>query len=218
MNNRQSKEFLHMKIQKRVNEAKCKALIDDKLLSNVFSQDITQMHYESMHRKLEMAYISKKLSHAHNKYVSKALDQYSGALKSNKLLLETVNSHVNKLVDKEKDLMELQEETILGLKDAMDVEIDSIMDDNSDKTLEKYIEFLAPSVPSDSVEQESPKPERRKSLCFSNVEIKTIDDVENEKQSTCVNDSNSDSNSNDSPSRSTEDLPEFQANQDMLTI
>ena len=218
-NNRQSKEFLHMKIQNRVNEAKCKALINDKLLSNVFSQDITQMHYESMHRKLEMAYISKQLSHAHNKYVSKALDQYAGVLKSNTVLLETVQTHVQKLTDKERDMMVLQEETLLELKNAMTIESDPIIEDSDDTVLENYVHMLAPSVPSDSVEQKSsPLPERRKSLCFSNVEIKTIDDVENEKQSTCVNDSNSDSNSNDSPSRSTEDLPEFQANQDMLTI
>ena len=227
MNSKQSKEFLHMKIQNRVNEAKCKALINDKLLSNVFSQDITQMHYESMHRKLEMAYISKQLSHAHNKYVSKALDQYAGVLKSNTVLLEKVQDHVQKLTDKERDLMDLQEETLLELKTAMTIETDSIIEENSDTTVvENYIQLLAPSVPSDSVEQKSsPLPERRKVLAFSNIEIKTIDDVENEKQlhvnesySETENITNTDSNCDDSHSRSTEDLPDLEVDTNRLSI
>ena len=226
MNSKQSKEFLHMKIQNRVNEAKCKALINDKLLSNVFSQDITQMHYESMHRKLEMAYISKQLSHAHNKYVSKALDQYAGVLKSNTVLLETVQTHVQKLTDKERDMMVLQEETLLELKNAMTIESDPIIEDSDDTVLENYVHMLAPSVPSDSVEQKSsPLPERRKILSFSNIEIKTIDDVENEKHlhidessSEHKNVTNTDSNCDDNHSRSMEDLPDLEVDTNRLSI
>lgn len=173
MDKQQARQFLGMKLQARINEAKCKALIDDKLLSNLFSQDIQQMHYESVHKKLEMAYILKKLSVAHNKYLCNALEQYSKAIKSNKQLLNTVNAQINGLIDKEKDLLELREETLLGVKETMDIEFNSILSDQQTEEDTILTESL-PSVP-------TAPPEPKKTLTFGNVIIKTVDEIENEK-------------------------------------
>lgn len=176
MNRQQARQFLNTKLQARVNEAKCKALIDDKLLANLFSQDIQQMHYETMHKKIEMAYVSKKLTVAHNKFLVTALEQYGKAIKSNKELLKTLNSQVNQLMDKEKDLLELREETILGVKEAMDVEVNSILDDDNKPTPPGEFD-LTLTLPHTPVEE----PSRKKELCFGDVIIKTIDEAEEEK-------------------------------------
>ena len=177
MDKKQARHFLNMKLQTRVNEAKCKALINDKLLSNLFSQDIQQMHYETIHKKLEMAYAIKKLSNAHNRYLAQILQQYSSAIKSNKSLLSTINGHLNHLMDKEKDLLELREETILGVKDAMDVEINSVLEDEAQNDLSANVSFLLPAVP-----MHTPTSPVKKEVRFGDVIIKTIDEVESEKQ------------------------------------
>ena len=180
MDKKQARQFLNMKLQTRVNEAKCKALINDKLLSNLFSQDIQQMHYETIHKKLEMAYAMKKLSNAHNRYLAQILQQYSSAIKSNKSLLSTINGHLNRLTDKEKDLLELREETILGVKDALDVEINSVLEDEEQtwqNDLSADFTYMLPTAPTHSL-----TPEVKKKLTFGNVIIKTIDEVELEKQ------------------------------------
>ncbi len=181
MNTRQSREFLSMKLQTRVNEAKCKALIDDKLLSNLFAHDIQQMHYETVHKKLEMAYGMKKLSVAHNKYLCTAIEQYSKAIKSNQQLLKTVNTQINTVMDKEKDLLELREETILGVKETMELEFNSILHDDSDNDDDDnttYLQLLPPVPMCEPDRDEKPK----KSLSFGNVIIKTIDEAEFEHQ------------------------------------
>lgn len=177
MNPKQARQLLNTKLQSRVNEAKCKALIDDKLLANLFSQDIQQMHYETVHKKLEMAYVSKKITVAHNKFLVNALEQYGKAIKCNKSLLETLNAQVNQLMDKEKDLLELREETILGVKEAMDVEVNSILDDDNKPAPpgEFDLSLMLPQVPVD-------QPIRKKELCFGNVIVKTIDEAEEEKE------------------------------------
>jgi uncharacterized damage-inducible protein DinB len=180
MDKKQARQFLNMKLQTRVNEAKCKALINDKLLSNLFSQDIQQMHYETIHKKLEMAYAMKKLSYAHNRYLAQILQQYSSAIKSNKSLLSTINGHLTHLMDREKDLLELREETILGVKDAMDVEINSVLEDEEQtwqNDLSADVSYLLPPTPT-----HTPTPEVKRKLTFGNVFIKTIDEVESEKQ------------------------------------
>ena len=176
-----SRQLLNCKLQTRINEAKCKALIDDKLLSSLFSQDIQKMHYETVHKKLELAYASKKLSAAHHQFLCRALDQYSDAIKSNKSLLQTVNSELNRLTDKEKDLLELREETILGMKEAMEIEIDSILDNESLPQLES--DLVLPTPPNDP-------PSRKKALTFTNVLIKTIDEAESEKEERMKQNSN----------------------------
>ncbi len=180
MDRKQARQLLNMKLQTRINEAKCKALVENKLLVNMFWHDMQQLNYENMHNKLAIAYASKKLSAAHHKYLGEALHQYSSAIKSNKVLLKAVNSQIDHLMDKEKDLLELQEETALGVKESMDLEIDSIIDDtkheddddddgNDDDNI---LPFLLPPVPNDKIE--------KRSLSFGNVMIKTIDEHERE--------------------------------------
>ena len=188
MDKKQARQFLNMKLQTRVNEAKCKALINDKLLSNLFSQDIQQMHYETIHKKLEMAYAIKKLSNAHNRYLAQILQQYSSAIKSNKSLLSTINGHLNHVMDREKDLLELRDETILSVKDAMDVEINSILEDETQNDFSANVSHLLPHVPT-----HTPTIAVKKGVRFGDVIIKTIDEVESEKQ---------DSNEHDSISKS----------------
>lgn len=169
-----------MKLQTRVNEAKCRALIDDKLLNSLFDHEIQQLHYETTHKKLEMTYALEQLSLAHNKYLSNALEQYSSTIKSNKSLLQTVNSQIDRLMDKEKELMELREDTMLGVKEAMDVEFNSILNDDSTTStsiLETGELLCLPPVPTHDVN------EPKKSLLFGNVMIKTIDEMEEEKKS-----------------------------------
>lgn len=180
MNKKQSRQFLNMKLQARVNEAKCRAMIDDKLLSSLFDHEIQQLHYETTHKKLEMTYALEQLSLAHNKYLSNALEQYSSTIKSNKSLLRTVNSQINRLMDKERELMELREDTMLGVKEAIDVEFDSILNDESTPSMSETGDeqlCLLPPVPTHEVT------EPKKSLLFGNVMIKTIDEVEDEKES-----------------------------------
>lgn len=176
MNRQQARQVLNMKLQTRVNEAKCKALIDNKLLADMFSHEIQQMHYETVHKKLEMAYAAKKLSVAHNRFLVSALEQYSKAIKSNKSLLETLNKQLEEFVDKEKDLLELREETILGVKETMDVEINSILEDDYRSTpMEFDVDHTLPNAPND-------EPGPKKALRFGNVIIKTIDEAEEEKE------------------------------------
>lgn len=181
MNHEQARQFLNMKLKTRVDEAKCRALIADPILSDIFSQDIQQKHYEIIHNKLKMAYMRKKLSVAHRKYLVTALNEYSKEIKSNMSLLETLNTQIGTCVDKEKDLLELHEETILGVKEAMNVEINSII---HDKELSDSNEFdpvlVFPPIPN-----EEPTP--KKVLSFGNVIIKTIDEVESEKEGTNEN-------------------------------
>ncbi len=177
MDRKQARQLLNMKLQTRVNEAKCKALVEDKLLVNMFWHDMQQLNYENMHNKLAIAYASKKLTGAHHKYLGDALRQYSSAIKSNSVLLKAVNTQINQLMDKEKDLLELQEETALGVKESMNLEIDSIIEDGSaDRSARDdddiLLPILLPPVPGDKVESK-----KRRSLTFGNVIIKTIDEV-----------------------------------------
>jgi hypothetical protein len=181
MNRNQARQMLNLKLQTRVNEAKCKAMAEDRHMVNMFWQDMQQLNYENIHNKLAIAYASKKLSAAHHTYLVEALHQYTGAIKSNKKLLRTVNSQIDQLMNKERDLLELQEETALGIKDSMDLEIDSIIEDSARKLGdddEDVLPFLLPPVPNDKVQAA----EKKRSISFGDVIIKTVDEAEDERK------------------------------------
>lgn len=182
MNPKQSRQFLHLKIQSRINEAKCKALIDDKLLSNLFSQDIQQMYFENIQNKVSLAYGHKKLSSAHKRQLTHDLELLSDTIKSDKKLLETLNNQIANLSDKERDLHDVREETILGVKEAMDYDFDSIIEDNpSSRTLniEEHLREILPLPPTHALTE---KEDEKKSISFGKVIIKTIDEVEEERE------------------------------------
>ena len=174
MNQEQARQFLNLKLKTRINEAKCKALTEDKLLAGLFSQEIQQMHYETIQGKLAMASTMKALSKAHNNVLFNMHRQYSKTIKSNTDLLQTINGKMNELMDKERDMIETQEETVLTIRDAIDSEFDSILDNDIQEQTDsdKNIPLSLPPVPNDPI----------KKLEFSNVIIKTVDEVEEEKQ------------------------------------
>lgn len=168
-----------MKLRARNSEAKCKALTEDKLLSGLFSHDIQQMHYEAIQVKVNLVSASKHLTKAHNGALVNILGQYSKAIKSNKHLLKTIDTQVTELMDKERDMLETQEDTVLSIKDAIDSDFESIID--SREKPEPDISVILPVTPDHDPSYVETKP---KQLKFGNVIIKTIDQAENEKHMT----------------------------------
>ena len=184
MNAKQSRQFLHLKIQSRINEAKCKALIDDKLLANLFSQDIQQMHYENTQNKVCLAYGHKKLSVAHKKQLNQALHLLKDTIHSDKKLLETVNGQIASLSDKEKDLQDVREETIAVVKEAIEYDCEPIIDETPTSrilNIDSHLQDILPSAPTDEISDKPCGKNGKKSISFGDVIIKTVDEVEEEK-------------------------------------
>ena len=184
MNAKQSRQFLHLKIQSRINEAKCKALIDDKLLSNLFSQDIQQMHYENTQNKVCLAYGHKKLSVAHKKQLNQALHLLKDTIRSDKKLLETVNDQIASLSDKERDLQDVREETMAIVKEAIEFDNDPIIDETPASrilNIDNHLQDILPTAPTDELSDKPCGKNGKKSISFGDVIIKTVDEVEDER-------------------------------------
>ena len=182
MNRSQRRRYLNLEIQTRINNAQCKAMSNNSLIANLFTHEIQQKHFEIIQNKLTMASAMKMLSKAHNNALLDILEQYKKAIKSGSKHLETFNKRMDKLMDKERDLLEAKEDTVLSIRDAIESEFDSIIQDTIEQELPQENEIVPclPKVPEHDPSEDQEK--AKKKIHFGNVIIKSVDEAEDEKQ------------------------------------